>query len=79
MNRQRWLSILTYSLTTVIGIAAFLYPFWLPALAQSADQQMAHAGDSALMLTLLVGLCLAVLLLEVQREGVSAKAVALLA
>ena len=78
MNRQRWLSILTYSLTTMIGIGAFLYPFWLPALAQSADQQMAHAGDSALMLTLLVGLCLAVLLLEVQSQGVSAKAVALL-
>ena len=78
MNRQRWLSILTYSLTTGVGIAAFLYPFWLPALAQSADQQMAHDGDSALMLTLLVGLCLAVLLLEVQSQGVSAKAVALL-
>ena len=78
VNQGRWLSILTYSLTTGIGIGAFLYPFWLPALVQSPDQQMAHAGDSALMLTLLVGLCLAVLLLEVQSQGVSAKAVALL-
>jgi energy-coupling factor transport system substrate-specific component len=78
MNRRRWLSGLTYVLTTIIGVGAFLYPFWLPAVAQSADQQMAHAGDSALMLTLLVSLCLAVLLLEMQSQGVSAKTVALL-
>ena len=78
MNRQHGLSILTYTLTTLIGAGAFLYPFWLPAVAQSADQQLAHAGDSALMLTLLVGICLLVLLLEVQSEGVSAKTVALL-
>ena len=78
MNGQRWLSGLTYGLTTLIGVGAFLYPFWLPAVAQSSDQQLAHVGDSALMLTVLVGLCLAVLLLEVQSAGVSAKTVALL-
>ena len=59
-------------------MVAFLYPFWLPALQQSPYQQQAHAGDSALMLTLLVGLCLAVLLLEAQSQGVSTKTVALL-
>jgi energy-coupling factor transport system substrate-specific component len=75
---QQWLSGLTYLLTTGVGIAAFLYPFWLPALVQSSSQRQAHAGDSALMLTLLVGLCLAVLLLEVQSQGVSTKTVALL-
>lgn len=75
---RRLLSATTYLLATAVGIAAFLYPFWLPALAQSPYQQQAHAGDSALMLTLLVGLCLAVLLLEAQSEGVSTKTVALL-
>lgn len=75
---KRWLSIATYGLTTVVGLVAFLYPFWLPALPQSVLQQQAHAGDSALMLTLLVGICFALLLLEVQRQGISTKAVALL-
>ena len=75
---QRTLSFATYALTTCIGVAAFLYPFWLPALPQMGPQQQAHAGDSALMLTLLVGICLAVLLLEVQSQGVSTKAIALL-
>lgn len=75
---KRWLSIATYGLTTVVGIVAFLYPFWLPALPQDARQQQAHAGDSALMLTLLVGICFALLLMEVQSQGISTKAVALL-
>jgi len=78
MTMQRLLSVITYALTTVVGLVAFLYPFWLPALHQSALQQQAHAGDSALMLTLLVAICLAVLLLEAQNQGITTKAVALL-
>ena len=78
MNGRGLLSGITYLLATGVGIVAFLYPFWLPALQQSPYQQQAHAGDSALMLTVLVGLCLAVLLLEVQSQGVSTKTVALL-
>jgi len=68
----------TYSLTSLVGIVAFLYPFWLPQLAQDAAGDLAHAGDSALMVAVLVGLCFVVLLLEVQREAVGAKSIALL-
>lgn len=67
----------TYLLTALVGLLAFLYPFWVPALPQGGRQE-AHAGDSALVLTLLVLICFAVLLLEVQTEGMSAKTVALL-
>ena len=76
MNRA--ITVLTYTLTSLVGIAAFLYPFWLPEVAIDASGTLAHAGDSALMVTLLVGICFAVLLLEVQREAVSTKAIALL-
>lgn len=75
---RQLLSAITYLAVTGIGVGAFLYPFWLPVLEQSPYQQQAHAADSALMLTLLVGMCLAVLLLEVQRAGVTTKTVALL-
>jgi energy-coupling factor transport system substrate-specific component len=75
---HRLLSVATYAATTVIGMVAFLYPFWMPALPQTDYQQLAHSGDSALMLSLLVVICLAVLLLEVQSQGISTKAVALL-
>lgn len=80
MNKwqQRLGSLLVYGLTTLIGVVAFLYPFWLPAMAQASESGMAHAGDAPLMLTLLVGLAFAVLLLEVQTAAGSAKMVALL-
>ncbi len=76
--RQRGLSVAIYAMTTLLGAAAFLYPFWLPAAAQAAGSGMAHAADAPLMVSLLAGLCFAVLLLEVQGQGMSAKVVALL-
>ncbi len=76
--REKILSLTIYGLTTGIGLVAFLYPFWLPSLRQTAIMGQAHAEDAPLMLTLLVGLCFAVLLLEVQGQSISTKLVALL-
>lgn len=78
MSQQKVLSFLIYSLTTIMGLVAFLYPFWLPAIRQSSGFGTAHANDSLFMLMLLVGVCFIVLLLEVQGEAVSAKLMALL-
>ena len=75
---RRITTLLTYTLTTLVGAIAFLYPFWLPQAAQGASGAMAHASDSTLMVTILVGICFMVLLLEVQREAVGAKTIALL-
>ncbi len=75
--QQRLGTWLVYGLTTLIGIVAFLYPFWLPAVVQG-EEGLAHAGDAPLLLTVLVGLAFAVLLLEVQTAAGSAKMVALL-
>ena len=75
---RRMTTLLTYTLTSLVGAVAFLYPFWLPQVAQEGAGNMAHAGDSALMVTVLVGICFVVLLLEVQREAVGAKSIALL-
>ncbi len=77
---RRMLSGVIYVQTTLIGMVAFLYPFWLPAVSQrtAAGAGAAHADDAPLMLTLLVGLCFAVLLLEVQGQMINTKTVALL-
>ena len=74
---QRLGSWLVYGLTTLIGIVAFLYPFWLPTVTQG-EEGLAHASDAPLLLTVLVGLAFAVLLLEVQSAAGNAKMVALL-
>jgi energy-coupling factor transport system substrate-specific component len=76
--KQRALSTGIFVMTTLIGLVAFLYPFWLPMVRQSSITGQAHAQDSPLMLTLLVGVCFVVLLLEVQGQATSAKLIALL-
>lgn len=75
--RERLLDWGIYGLCSAIGVLAFLYPFIAPALRESAMGQ-AHANDAPLTLTVLVSLCFLALLLQVQRQAVNAKFVALL-
>ncbi len=76
--RDRLLSVAIYGLTTLIGLVAFLYPFFIPVVRGGAAMQGAHAADAPYFLTLLVVICFVVLLLEVQGQAVNAKLVALL-
>ena len=76
--KQQALSMAIFGISTLIGVIAFLYPFWLPVVQQSARIRLAHADDSPLMLTLLVGICFVTILLEVQGQATSAKLIALL-
>ncbi len=74
---QRILSGAIYALSTAIGVAAFLAPFFAPIVQQSAQPQ-AGTATAPLLLTALVGLCFLALLFEVQGSELSAKSVALL-
>jgi energy-coupling factor transport system substrate-specific component len=74
---QRILSGAIYALSSAIGIAAFLAPFFAPTMQQSAQPQVG-AATAPLLLTALVGLCFLALLFEVQGSELSAKSVALL-
>jgi len=56
-----------------------LYPLWQPTLNQTTVAiGQPHTTDAPLMLTLLISVCFAILLLEIQGQGFSAKWVALL-
>jgi len=74
----RLLTWLIYGLTNGLGLVAFLYPFWRTALPATGQADRAHADDATLVLTVLVLLCFAILLLEVQSQMVNTKTVALL-
>jgi energy-coupling factor transport system substrate-specific component len=67
---------LVYLLVTAVGIAAFLYPFWLPTGTISTDA--AHAGDAPLIAALVGLLALAAVGLEVRRGTMNGSTVALL-
>lgn len=76
--KQQLLSGAIFGAGTLMGVVAFLYPFWLPVVQPAAMMGQAHAADAPLMLTLLVGVCFVVMLLEVQGQATSAKLIALL-
>ena len=75
--KERLLSLAVYGLSTAMGVAAFLYPFFLPAVQKTAMMGQAHTHDAPLVLTLLVGVCFLALLLEIQAQAAGAKLVAL--
>jgi energy-coupling factor transport system substrate-specific component len=70
-------SVLTYVLISLIGAAAFLYPFWSFA-AQPGSSAAAHNNDAPLMTALLIGLCLIALVLDAQQNNLNIKRIALL-
>ena len=76
---HKFLTTLIYFLSSLIGIVAFAYPFFLPELETVAASNTAvRSSDAPVLTTLLLLLCLGVLLLEVQGQAVSAKIVAAL-
>jgi energy-coupling factor transport system substrate-specific component len=68
---------LVYALSLALGVVALLYPFLLSA-RPAATAETARAGESPLLLLVLMGLCFAALLVEVQGQAASAKQIALL-
>jgi energy-coupling factor transport system substrate-specific component len=67
--------IAVYVLTTVLGAAAFLYPFWIPG---HALPNSAHAGDAPLVAAFVGALVVATISLEVRRGTMNGATVAIL-
>ena len=64
-----------YVLVAIIGVAAFLYPFWLPA---SALPNQAHAGDAPLVAAVVGALAVGAVALEIRRGTMTGTTVAVL-
>src|SRR4051794_10007313 len=66
---------LVYLLVTVVGAAAFLYPFWLPRHALPGQE---HAGDAPLVAAAVGALVVAAVTLELRSRSMSGATIALL-
>lgn len=66
---------LTYLLASVVGIGAFLYPFWLPA---SAGVATAHSTDAPLLAGVVGALAVTAVMVEIRAGTMSGADVALL-
>lgn len=64
-----------YALVCLVGAAAFLYPFWLPADAVPAGS---HAGDAPLLAAAVGALAVTAVLLEVRAGTLNGAGIALL-
>jgi energy-coupling factor transport system substrate-specific component len=80
MIKSRLLSTLILLLASWLGIWAFLYPFFLPQVAQGSMTQMgmAHSDDASLIFILLLGLCLVVIIANLETRRMDARLVAML-
>ncbi len=64
-----------YALVLVVGVAAFLYPFWIPGDALPSE---AHSGDAPLVAAAIGALSVAAVTLEIRRGTMNGATVALL-
>lgn len=66
---------LVYLLVGVVGVGAFLYPFWLPPSTMGME---AHAGDAPLLAAAVAALAVAAVVLEVRQGTMNGATIALL-
>ncbi|HYP39975.1 MAG TPA: ECF transporter S component [Chloroflexia bacterium] len=63
-------------LTTLLGLWAFLYPFFLPP--NPGEETASHAADAPLIFLLVMGLCLTAIVADMEMRAIDSKTVALL-
>jgi len=73
----RFLSALTLTLATTLGVVAFLYPFVLPHDA-SSHSFMAHSADAPLIFLVLLLLCVVVIISSLETGQMNSKIIAVL-
>jgi energy-coupling factor transport system substrate-specific component len=73
---SRWVSVAIMAVASLIGLGAFLYPFFLPSLVSSG--MGAHANDAPLLTVMLLGLCLSAVFANLTGRQMTSKLVAVL-
>ncbi len=75
---HRATTIVLYLVAAALGVVAFLFPFFLPSQSQGADQSLLPINQTPLLTVLLITLCLAALMIDMQGQSIGAKTVATL-
>jgi energy-coupling factor transport system substrate-specific component len=74
--RSRALSALILALTSLLGVWAFVYPFFVPP--DPTQEAGSHGADAPLIFLLVTGLCLLVVVADLETRAIDSKTVALL-
>jgi energy-coupling factor transport system substrate-specific component len=78
MKMARLLDGLVLGLASLIGVMAFVYPFFASALPQGPTQAAAHAQDAPLVTIVIIVLCLGAILATRSTGEMNSKTVAIL-
>ncbi len=78
LDLGRWLSVATLILANLVGLAALLYPFLAPSLAQGGFTGAAHNQDASLFTIGLITLCLATITFGMGEQELDPKMTAVL-
>lgn len=76
MRSQRIVSGAIMVVASLIGVGAFLYPFFLPSLG--AEGMAAHTSDAPLLTVVLLGLCLVAVFVNLTGRQMTSKLIAVL-
>lgn len=61
---RRWRTTIVLTVTSLVGVAAFLSPFWLARAQTAGGDRTAHGGDAPILFAMIGVLCLIALLIE---------------
>jgi energy-coupling factor transport system substrate-specific component len=75
---RRALSVLILGLATLLGVWAFLYPFFVPPSRVEDGATGSHAADAPLIFLLVMGLCLTAIVADLETRSMNSKMVALM-
>lgn len=75
---SHWLRPILIITTSILGILSLIYPFLISGITNDTPAGEARAAETPLLLSMLLGLCLLVLVFEIQGQVLSTKLIALL-
>jgi energy-coupling factor transport system substrate-specific component len=78
MRTMRLLNTVILALASLVGVVAFVYPFFMPTLQQGITQNAAHASDAPLVTVLIIVLCLGAAMTTLGSGEMNSKTVAIL-
>ncbi|HIP96957.1 MAG TPA: hypothetical protein EYH32_07065, partial [Anaerolineae bacterium] len=59
---KKFLNAIVLAAASLVGVAAFLYPFFIPQPAGSAHGALSHSGDAPFLFIILMVFCLGAVL-----------------
>lgn len=76
---SKFLNAVILAVASLVGVAAFLYPFFVPQPSTATLGALSHAADAPFLFIVLIAICLGAILTNLQSRQINTKMIAVLA